>query len=64
MDPQQRLTLESMAAVLLGVQGKSASRLTWRPCGVFVGISSLDYVRLTDRPGSSSTAFDATGALH
>ena len=62
VDPQQRLTLEAMAAVL-PAGGTSASNTGWQPCGVFMGISSMDYARLTNRHGSSSTAFNATGAL-
>jgi acyl transferase domain-containing protein len=62
VDPQQRLLLEAAAAVLPSgdVAGQATGR--WQPCGVFTGISAMDYASLTARHSSSSTAFSATGA--
>ena len=54
MDPQQRLVLECTAAVAVA-QGQ-------RDCGVFVGVSSTDYARLTDRHLSGVTAYSATSS--
>ena len=54
MDPQQRLVLECTAAVA-AAQGQ-------QDCGVFVGVSSTDYARLTDRHLSGATAYSATSS--
>ena len=62
-DPQQRLVLEAVAAVLPSSSGMTADTAAWQPCGVFTGISSMDYARLTDRHGMTGTAFSATGDL-
>ncbi len=60
-DPQQRLVLEVAAAVLPSGRGMTADAAEWQPCGVFTGISSMDYARLTEQHGMNSTAFSATG---
>ena len=60
MDPQQRLVLECTAAVAMSQpqQGNSSSQ----DCGVFVGVSSADYARLTDKHLSNVTAYSATSS--
>jgi len=60
MDPQQRLVLECTTAVAMSQpqQGNSSSQ----DCGVFVGVSSTDYARLTDKHLSSVTAYSATSS--
>ena len=63
VDPQQRLTMEAMAAVLPSGRGGSAGADKYQPCGVFIGISSMDYARLTERHGQNSTPLSATGVL-
>jgi len=63
VDPQQRLLLEAFAeahnhtsaATALAAGGSAAS------CGVFVGISSMDYQKLASRYVSGVTAYSATG---
>ena len=62
VDPQQRLLLESAAAVLPSGNVAGLGTGAWQPCGVFTGISAMDYARLTARHGSNSTVFSATGA--
>jgi len=62
-DPQQRLVLEAAATVLPSGSGMTADTAEWHPCGVFTGISSMDYARLTDQHGMTGTAFSATGDL-
>ena len=54
MDPQQRLVLECTAAVAAGQYQQD--------CGVFVGVSSTDYARLTDKHLSGVTAYSATSS--
>ena len=63
VDPQQRLLLESMAAVLPADDVHGVAAAEWHSCGVFAGISAMDYARLTARHGVNRTAFSATGAL-
>ena len=63
VDPQQRLVLEVVATVLPSGRSMTADTTEWQPCGVFTGISSMDYARLTDRHGMTGTAFNATGDL-
>ncbi|DBA84018.1 TPA: hypothetical protein ACH3X1_006502 [Trebouxia sp. C0004] len=60
MDPQQRLVLECTTAVAMSQlqEGNSSSH----DCGVFVGVSSTDYARLTDKHQSSVTAYSATSS--
>jgi len=60
MDPQQRLVLECTTAVAMSQpqQGNISSQ----DCGVFVGVSSTDYARLTDKHLSSVTAYSATSS--
>ena len=57
IDPQQRLLLEAMTAI--GLQNSSASGLG--RCGVYVGMSSIDYARLTALYSPEATAYSATG---
>ena len=59
MDPQQRLMLECTAAVAAS-QGSSGNEQ--QDCGVFVGVSSADYGRLTDRHAFGVTAYSATSS--
>ena len=60
MDPQQRLVLECTTVVAMSQpqQGNGSSQ----DCGVFVGVSSTDYARLTDKHLSSVTAYSATSS--
>ena len=62
-DPQQRLVLEAVATLLSSGRGTAADATQWQPCGMFTGISSMDYARLTERHGMNGTAFSATGDL-
>ena len=59
MDPQQRLMLEC-TAVVAASQGSSG--VGQQDCGVFVGVSSADYGRLTDKHLSGVTAYSATSS--
>ena len=65
MDPQQRLLLECGTEALL--QARWAERCaaagpgTGDDCGVFVGISSMDYQKLISRYVTGVTAYSATG---
>lgn len=60
MDPQQRLLLEAVAA--LNPQTSNCD-VTGRH-GIFVGMSSIDYARLTARYSPETTAYSATGIYH
>ncbi|KAL0047389.1 hypothetical protein WJX82_002155 [Trebouxia sp. C0006] len=55
MDPQQRLLLETIAQAQL-----SSGRSSTGPCGVFVGVSSTDYQRLTAEQSQAYTGYNAT----
>ncbi len=55
MDPQQRLLLETIAEAQL-----SSGRSSTGPCGVFVGVSSTDYQRLTAKQSQVYTGYNAT----
>jgi len=55
MDPQQRLLLETIAEAQL-----SSGRSSTGPCGVFVGVSSTDYQRLTAEQSQVYTGYNAT----
>ena len=55
MDPQQRLLLETIAEAQLA-SGRGGSG----PCGVFVGVSSTDYQRLTAQQSQGFTGYNAT----
>lgn len=55
MDPQQRLLLETIAEAQL-----SSGRSSTGPCGVFVGVSSMDYQRLTAEQSQAYTGYNAT----
>ena len=56
MDPQQRLLLETIAEAQLSAgRGGTAG-----PCGVFVGVSSTDYQRLTAQQSHGYTGYSAT----
>ncbi len=55
MDPQQRLLLETIAEAQL-LTGRSSTG----PCGVFVGVSSTDYQRLTAEQSQVYTGYNAT----
>ena len=57
LDPQQRLLMEAMAAI--GLQHHSPTARS--RCGVYVGMSSIDYARLTARYSPETTAYSATG---
>jgi acyl transferase domain-containing protein len=59
MDPQQRLLLELAAEALGGGRGAGAALAR---CGVFVGVSSMDYQKLAGRYVRGVTAYSATGA--
>lgn len=58
MDPQQRLVLECTASVI-AAQSRAFSNTS---CGVFVGVSSTDYARLTDRHSAAASAYSATAS--
>jgi len=55
MDPQQRLLLETIAEAQL-----ASGRSSTGPCGVFVGVSSTDYQRLTAEQSQVYTGYNAT----
>ncbi len=55
MDPQQRLLLETIAEA----EPSSGRSSTW-PCGVFDGVSSTDYQRLTAQQSQVYTGYNAT----
>jgi acyl transferase domain-containing protein len=62
MDPQQRLLIVALAearntGVQPGAAGSSSS------CGVYIGISGLDYNKLLSRLSQPLTAYSATGSL-
>ena len=59
MDPQQRLMLECTAAV---AASQGSSGFEQQDCGVFVGVSSADYGRLTDKHAVGVTAYNATSS--
>ena len=59
LDPQQRLLLEAMAAVL----PHKSDVISGSRTGVFVGISSTDYARLTARYSPDTTPYSATGSF-
>ena len=59
MDPQQRLMLECTAAVAASQGFCAVGR---QDCGVFVGVSSADYGRLTDKDAFGMTAYSATSS--
>ncbi|KAI8473972.1 MAG: thiolase-like protein [Monoraphidium minutum] len=70
MDPQQRLLLEAAAEALLpfgasaagaGSGDAGAAAVGGGACGVFVGISSMDYQKLAARYERAVTAYSATG---
>jgi acyl transferase domain-containing protein len=64
MDPQQRLLLE-VAWEALENAGINADRLAETPTGVFVGMSSVDYLQLMRSAGLGSfDAYTASGAAH
>jgi 3-oxoacyl-(acyl-carrier-protein) synthase len=56
MDPQQRLVLESVAEVLGAASGGASPS----SCGVFVGVSSQDYAKLSTSH-TGVTAYTGTG---
>ena len=60
MDPQQRLLLE-VAWEALEDAGQAPSRLEGSPVGVFVGISTYDYLQLICRHGSFGQINPYTG---
>ena len=59
MDPQQRLLLETVAEAQLASEGRAAGG----SCGVFVGVSSSDYQRLTAQQAQGFTAYNATSTF-
>ena len=64
MDPQQRLLLE-VAWEALEHAGVNADRLAETRTGVFVGLSSIDYLQLMRDAGLESfDAYTASGAAH
>jgi acyl transferase domain-containing protein/SAM-dependent methyltransferase len=64
MDPQQRLLLE-VAWEALENAGINADRLAETPTGVFIGMSSVDYLQLMRSAGLGSfDAYTASGAAH
>jgi acyl transferase domain-containing protein len=58
VDPQQRLLLEAFAEAY---SSTSAAAGAAAACGVFVGISSMDYQKLASRYVKGVTAYSATG---
>ena len=58
IDPQQRLLLEAM----LSLSSQHSGHCSGERRGVFVGMSSIDYARLTARYSPEATAYSATGA--
>jgi acyl transferase domain-containing protein len=75
VDPQQRLLLEAFyeaaagAAAASAGDGRAAQLLPAHSdgggadCGVYVGISAVDYLRLSTRLGLPITSYSATGGL-
>ena len=64
MDPQQRLLLE-VAWEALEHAGVNADRLAETRTGIFVGLSSIDYLQLMRDAGLESfDAYTASGAAH
>ena len=59
MDPQQRLLLETVAEAQLASVGRAAGG----SCGVFVGVSSSDYQRLTAQQAQGFTGYNATSTF-
>lgn len=59
MDPQQRLLLETVAEAQLAPVGRAAGG----SCGVFVGVSSSDYQRLTAQQAQGFTGYNATSTF-
>ena len=59
MDPQQRLLLETVADSQLA----SVGRVAGGSCGVFVGVSSSDYQRLTAQQAQGFTGYNATSTF-
>ena len=59
MDPQQRLVLECTAAVITSANSNNTSSSN---CGVFMGVSSSDYSRLTDKHSAGLSAYSATSS--
>ena len=59
MDPQQRLLLETVAEAQLASVGRAAGG-SW---GVFVGVSSSDYQRLTAQQAQGFTGYNATSTF-
>ena len=59
MDPQQRMLLEAFAEAQL-VSGRGA---VGSFCGVFVGVSSSDYQRLTAQQAQDFTGYNATSTF-
>ena len=60
MDPQQRVLLETVAEAQ---QPASVGRGAVGSCGVFVGVSSSDYQRLTAQQAQSFTGYNATSTF-
>lgn len=58
LDPQQRLLLECSMEALVGFNWAATSG----PTGVFTGVSSMDYNKLTLRHSSTVSAYTTTGA--
>ena len=58
MDPQQRLLVES-GYTALSASGARRGSLPQSGCGVFVGITTMDWERLTE---GSDSVYAATGA--
>lgn len=71
MDPQQRLLLESLGEAMISLQGDAASSGGAQELsasergrfGVYVGISSVDYMKLSMRYSTGITPYSATGGL-
>lgn len=68
VDPQQRLLLEAFAEAFSGSSSMTPHTATGAigaaattACGVFVGISSMDYQKLASRYVPGVTAYSATG---
>jgi acyl transferase domain-containing protein len=62
VDPQQRLLLEAFAeAYASSNSGSTSAGTAAASCGVFVGISSMDYQKLASRYVRGVTAYSATG---
>ncbi len=63
MDPQQRLLLEVSWEALENA-GLAAEQLAGSQTGVFIGISTNDYLRLQTEPNTDFNAYFGTGNTH